>query len=65
MILPATEEEENSDIESIVESDYENENCSFIQNEIEEVGLIENKSPTNDASPDQQQNEMFLKMLNP
>ena len=54
MILPATEEEENSDIESIVESDYENENPSFIQNEIEEVGQIGNTSPTNDTAPDQQ-----------
>ena len=29
-MLAATEEEANSDIESIVESDYENENRSFI-----------------------------------
>ena len=29
-MLPATEEEANSDIESIVESDYENENRSLM-----------------------------------
>ena len=53
-MLAANEEEANSDIESIVESDYENENRSFIQNEIEEVGLTGNKNPSNDTAPDQQ-----------
>ena len=63
LILPATQEEENSDIESVVESE-QNERRSFMQNELD-GDSIGNKSPTVDtATPiGLPYNEMFYKIL--
>ena len=63
ILLPATQEEENSDIESVVESE-QNEMNTFMQNEID-GDSIGNKSPTVDtATPiGLPYNEMFYKIL--